>query len=284
MSVKIKILSRKRRGPKGLWATVVLLIVSATAWGLPDNPRDPPLPPSTFGNLFEDGSLGIHSCRILSDTGTQAVLNYISTFPRTEVSYWQRTASWSTWRLVTGSSYTCASPNCLWGGAQVRIRGCDSGGVCHAPGCTIRLGVSPGGPPAVSPVALPSTASTVAGCVQPGHATVQFEARWIGAPASGYPQAEDELGNSLALTQISRVTVGGVEVGTYTILGSTGWVDGDLWKFKFALAASRVTEATVQVRDNCLQPPVIEQVATGGTRVPLALASRYSRRLTSNSP
>ena len=216
----------KRRVVIGLGSAVALLLASATSWTLPDNPRDPPLPPSTFGNLFEDGSLAIHSCRILSDTGTQAVLNYISTFPRTEVSYWQRTASWSTWRLVTGSSYTCALPNCLWGGAQVRIRGCDSGGVCYAPGCTITLGVAPGGPPAVSPVALPTTASTVAGCAQTGHATVQFEARWIGAPASGYPQAEDELGNSLMLTQISRATVGGVEVGTYTIPGSSSWVDG----------------------------------------------------------
>ena len=34
-----------------------------TCWGvhgrLPDNPRDPPLPPSTFGNLYEDGSLAL---------------------------------------------------------------------------------------------------------------------------------------------------------------------------------------------------------------------------------
>ena len=272
--MSVEVMFRKRRVPKGLWATVVLLIVSAAAWGLPDNPRDPPLPPSTFGNLFEDGSLAIHSCRILSNSGVQAVLNYTSTFPRTEVSYWQRTATWSTWQAITGSSYTCTSPNCLWGGAQVRIRGCDSSSVCYAPGCTIRLGVTAGGPPAVSPVALPSTASTVAGCAQTGHATVRFEARWIGAPSTGYPTAEDELGNSLALTQISRVTVGGVEVGTYTIPGSSSWADGDLWKFKFALASTRVTETTVQVRDNCLQPPVIEHVATGGVRVPLALGQQ----------
>ena len=233
---------------------LALLWISTAGWALPDNPRDPPLPPSTFGNLFEDGSLAIHSCRILSDTGTQAVLNFTSTFPRTEVSYWQRTARWSSWQAVTGSSYTCTSPNCLWGGAQVRIRGCDSGGVCHAAGCTIRLGVSSGGPPAVSPVALPTTTSTVAGCAQTGHTTVRFDARWIGAPSAGYPAAEDELGNSLALTRISRVTVGGVEVGTYTIPAPATWVDGDLWVFKFALASSRVTETTVQVRDNCLQP------------------------------
>ena len=70
------------------------------------------------------------------------------------------------------------------------------------------------------------------------------------------------------------MTVGGVEVGTYTIPAPATWVDGDLWVFKFALASSRVTETTVQVRDNCLQPPVIEQVATGGTRIALALGQQ----------
>ena len=38
---------------------LALALLLGSAWALPDNPRDPPLPPSTFGNLYEDGSLAL---------------------------------------------------------------------------------------------------------------------------------------------------------------------------------------------------------------------------------
>ena len=251
---------RQRMMRRQFLAALALVSLSGTAWSLPDNPRDPPLPPSTAGNLYETGRWAVHSCQIGSKNSTQATINFTSNYPRTEVSFWQPSATWSTWQQITGTSYTCTAPNCLWGGAQVRIRGCDGGGVCQAPGCTMRLGVTPGGPPAIAPVALPAASTTVAGCAQTNHPTVRFEARWVGAPASGYPQAIDEDGNALTLTQISRVTVGGVEVGTYTFPAPTTWSDGDLWRFTFSLSVSRENESTLQVRDNCLQPPIVQQV------------------------
>ena len=251
-------------------AALAIALLSGTAWALPDNPRDPPLPPSTAGNLYESGRWTVHSCQIGSKISTQATINFTSNYPRTEVSYWQPTATWSTWQRITGTTYTCTAPNCLWGGAQVRIRGCDGGGVCQAPGCTMRLGVAPGGPPAISPVALPAASTTGAGCAQTDHSTVRFEARWVGAPTSGYPQAEDEGGNALTLTEVSRGPVGGVEVGTYTFPAPTTWSDGDLWKFTFSLSASRENESTVQVRDNCLQPPIVQQVDAANNALALA--------------
>ena len=129
-----------------IWVIVgTLLLAGNLAWSLPDNPHDPPLPPSTAGNLFETGRWTVHSCRIGAKTATQATIHFTSNFARTQVSYWEPIAVWSAWQDITGTSYSCTAPNCLWGGAQVRIRGCDSGGVCQAPGCTLRLGVAPGG-------------------------------------------------------------------------------------------------------------------------------------------
>ena len=288
MRVRNIVISRRRQHRCGQSQTrffcvliaLLMLFGSNHAWSLPDNPRDPPLPPSTAGNLYETGRFTVHSCRVGTKTATQATIHFVSNFARTEVSYWEPTATWSAWQTITGTSYACTAPNCLWGGAQVRIRGCDSGGVCQAPGCTVRLGVTPGGPPAIAPVALPAASTTVAGCVQTNHPTVRFEARWVGAPASGYPQAVDENGNGLTLTQISRVTIGGVEVGTYMVPAPTGLSDGALWRFTFSLSASRQSQSTVQVRDNCLMAPIVQQVDASNNA--LALANGQQVQSTAN--
>ena len=266
---------RKKLSPRRVQRIASLIFLSwlaasAPAWSLPGNEADPPLPPSTFGNLFDDGSLSVHSCRIAARTGAQASIAFISNYQRTQVSYWKRTGTWSRWSDVASSPYVCATPDCLWGGTQVRLRGCENRR-CDAPGCTIRLGVTPGGPPAVSPVALPITASTVSGCAQTNHSTVRFEARWVGAPAGGYPKAADENGVALALTQIARTSEDGVEVATYTIPApASGWTDGAQWSFDFSLSSTRSTTATVQVKNHCLNPPVVQQVAGDGTRIALA--------------
>ena len=91
----------------------------------------------------------------------------------------------------------------------------------------------------------------------------------MGAPATGYPIAADEFGNPLTLTQISRATVNGIEVGTYEFPAPAGWTAG-LWKFTFSLSASRETETTLQVRDNCLEAPIVQQVDAANNALALA--------------
>ena len=258
-----------RSGSLRLVAAAATLLAAGAAWSLPDNPKNPPLPPTAFGNLYERGRLHLRSCQIVSRDDSRGVISFWTNHAKAQVSYWRRNGTWSPWTDVAGTSYTCTAPQCLWGQAQVRLRGCTSG-TCDPPGCTVSMGVRPGGPPAVSPAGLPVPSISAAGCAQTGHTELTFEARWVGAPASGYPQAEDDNGNALALTQLSRATIDGVETGTYTAPITAGLVDGDSFVFDFSLAANRTTRSTVWIRDHCLAPPIVQQVVGGVNRLDLA--------------
>ena len=246
-------------------AVALLFLLSPGAFAVPGDEADPPMPPTSFGNLFEYGP-NVRACRIGARDENSATIQFQSNYPFNRARYLNTSSVWSSWQSLSGHEYVCATPACLWFGGQVEIRGCtDSAGTNCSSACTVNVGPGVGGRPVVDPAGLPIPTAGHVGCAQSDHTNLKFVARWTGAPASGYPRVRDVDGNLIALSG-SASTSAGVSTGTYTI--PAGWTSGfaGTWTFEFQIDAGRTHLASVKVIEHCLNQPRVYQVDTGGTR------------------
>ena len=251
-------------------ATLLLMfLVCGETLAVPGNEPDPPMPPSDFGNLFDDGSPRVYDCRVdqLRSDATQSTVVFRSNLPHNRARYWQSGATWSGWTSLSANEYVCNSPACLWLAGSVEIRGCLDAAGTNCPGlCTVNVGAGAAGMPVVGPLGLPAAAVGHAGCAESDHTTVKFEARWTGAKASGYPTVVDGASNPVALTFVTSRISGAEFIGTYTI--PAGWAAGftGTWPFTFSIGPSRAAPVNLEVLEHCLEAPEVYQVATGGVR------------------
>ena len=260
---------RRLRGAVMAAAALLLFLVAPEASGVPGNEADPPMPPSDFGNLFDDGRPRVRDCRIdgTRSNASQSTIMFRSNYPHNRARYINSASVWSSWTSLSAHEYVCTAPGCLWFGGQVEIRGCtDAAGTNCPSACIVTVGQGAGGRPIVDPAGLPKPIANHAGCAQSNHTELTFIARWTGAAASGYPRVRDTGGNPIPLTWVSGSTSAGVYTGTYTI--PAGWSAGfeGTWSFEFLIDAGRTHHVNVQVGEHCLTSPRVYQVDTGGTR------------------
>ena len=252
-----------------LVAAAVVVLFAQLALAVPGNEADPPMPPSDFGNLFDDGRPRIHDCRIdrIGSNASRSTIRFRSNYPFNRARFLNTSSTWSSWTSLSANEYVCTAPNCLWFGGQVEIRGCtDSAGTNCPSACIVTVGKGAGGRPIVEPAGLPKPIANHVGCAQSDHTELSFIARWTGAAATGYPRVRDSGGNPIPLTRVSGSTSGGVFTGTYTI--PAGWSVGfeGTWSFEFLIDTGRTHLVNVQVGEHCLNAPRVYQVDTGGTR------------------
>ena len=264
----------RRRRPslrKLLSGAALFLLLAASAAAVPGNERDPPMPPTDFGNLFDDGQPRVHDCRIANRMASQATIRFRSNYPYNRARYRTGTTTWSSPIPLSVHQYVCTAPNCLWLGGRVEIYGCvDAAGTNCPSRCTVDVGAGATGRPVVTPLGLPASVVGHVGCVQNGHSDVTFEASWIGTADSGHPRAYDSASNPIALTFLGSRGVAGAFIGRYSI--PAGWTPGyeGTWEFTFDIGSGRRADVDVQVAEHCLAAPAVFQVDTSlvRTRVP----------------
>ena len=249
-----------------------LLLIAQIALAVPGNPADPPMPPSDFGNLYDDGRPRVHDCRIdrTRSNASQSTIMFRSNYPHNRARYLLRGDTWSNWTSLARHEYVCTTPRCLWFAGVVEIRGClDAAGTNCPSLCMVMVGPGVGGRPIVDPAGLPVPIANHVGCAQSDHTQLTLVAKWTGAAASSYPRVRDSGGNPIALTFLSGSTSAGVFTGTYTI--PAGWSAGfeGTWSFEFLIDSDRTHLVNVKVNEHCLNAPRVYQVDLSDTRTPL---------------
>ena len=232
------------------------------------------MPPTDFGNLFDDLHARVRDCRIdqSRSDASKATITFRSSYPHHRARYLTRGSTWTSAAALSGGAreYACSAPACLWTGGRVEIIGCtDSAGSNCPDRCAVDMSVAAGALPAVEVAGLPATVSGHAACMQSSHGSggLSFEASWAGTAESGYPRAfaEDRSRLTLSSPRNGRVENGRWKAG-YSV--SPAWSDTfeGTWKFTFSIGADRSTEVSVQVAEHCLNAPSVFQVDAADNR------------------
>ena len=260
-----------------LSAIFVLLAIAATASAVPSGvPKDPPAPPTGLGRLFgQEARLTLDNCAVTSQTASNAVVGFSSTYPYRFRRFQRSDSTWTSWMALpaNATSWDCQS-TCFHDTARVEIRGCENS-TCATGAtseCAIPIGVPNNGPPALDWSGIETTSAGVLGCVQSDHTETVVRLRYAGAhPLAGYPQID---GQPASERVAGRQDVGSVRNRVYA--APAGWTPADIaggsWTTTVSLdsSGSRDVSLAVELSESCLSSPQAAIVGSGGTLAPIA--------------
>ena len=258
-------------------AVFCALMLVQTASAVPSGvPKDPPAPPTGLGRLFgQEARLTLDNCAVTSQTASNAVVGFSSTYPYRFRRFQRSDSTWTSWTtLPTGAtSWDCQS-TCFHDTARVEIRGCENS-TCATGAtseCAIPIGVPNNGPPALDWSGIETTSAGVLGCVQSDHTEIVVRLRYAGThPLAGYPQ----IGGQPASERVAgRQDAGSVRNRVYA--APAGWTPADIaggsWTTTVSLdsSGSRDVSLAVELSESCLSSPQAAIVGSGGTLAPIA--------------
>ena len=199
--------------------SMTLVSLSApVAYGLPGNPMDPPMPPSTMGNLFKrdfDTDTTVAQCSaVFRRSKSRVRIDYKTNMPyvRVRIShdggltyrthptmFPGKTGDAGKTRILGCRAFgSFCSRGKIWGNLRIGLGGCQTDtGQCMPVDEECRVDVSGTAPPQttkpdITTIGLPYSDPRIAkGCAQTDHDTVRFTAKWEGVPARGYPKVRD---------------------------------------------------------------------------------------------
>ena len=267
---------------KKLSAIFVLLAITATASAVPSGvPKDPPAPPTGLGRLFgQEARLALDNCAVTSQTASNAVVGFSSTYPYRFRRFQRSDSTWTSWTtLPTGTTSWDCQGTCFHDTARVEIRGCENS-TCATGAtseCAILIGVPNNGPPELDWSGIETTSAGVLGCVQSDHTEIVVRLRYAGThPLSGYPQ----IGGLPASERVAgRQDAGSVRNRVYA--APAGWTPADIaggsWTTTVSLdsSGSRDVSLVVELSESCLSSPQAAIVGSGGTLAPIASGQMF---------
>ena len=266
-----------RSFPCGFGVLMSLALSTAAAAAVPSGvPKDPPAPPTGLGRLFgQEAQLTLDNCAVTSQTASNAVVSFDSTYPYRFRRFQRSDSTWTSWTaLPTGAtSWDCQS-TCFHDTARVEIRGCENS-TCATGAtseCAIPIGIPHNGPPELDWSGIETTSAGVLGCVQSDHTEIVVRLRYAGThPLSGYPQ----IGGQPASERVAgRQDAGSVRNRVYA--APAGWTAADIaggsWTTTVSLdsSGSRDVSLVVELSESCLSSPQAAIVGSGGTLAPIA--------------
>ena len=126
--------ARPKRAPARRAAALLCMALAGPALAVPGNDADPPMPPTDFGNLFDENVPRVRACQIdasRSDS-SKVTVTFRTNFPHNRLRYRTSATAWSSVSPLTAAEYVYNAPASLWAGGRVEIIGCtDAAGNCR---------------------------------------------------------------------------------------------------------------------------------------------------------
>ena len=283
-------------------ALVSMTLVSLSApvaYGLPGNPMDPPMPPSTMGNLFKRDFDTVAQCSaVFRRSKSRVRIDYKTNMPyvRVRIShdggltyrthptmFPGKTGDAGKTRILGCRAFgSFCSRGKIWGDLRIGLGGCQTDtGQCMPVDEECRVDVSGTAPPTTTKPDIPTIGAPyrdpriAKGCAQTDHDTVRFTAKWEGVPARGYPKVRDTTtgtvfipkrlkkeadGTVKPMISAGRFSMGENEID-YEVPVPADWTHNRVWEIEFHVgpAANEKETAKVIALDACMNAPEVHK-------------------------